>query len=123
VNYYLHIILGVALVGCSDSPHSGTSLASRIRVQNLTGQDWALVIVSTNDFGAVKNGATTEYQKTWAVPLLEDRAFVQLVKSNGYTWRHRYLDGDSQRMEDGDYTYILKVSPAGSLDIKRRKDP
>jgi hypothetical protein len=121
MNYFLKIILGVALVGCSKSPHSGTPFGSRVRVQNLTGQDWAEVVVLTNDFGAVKNGATTEYQTTWAVPARED-PYVHLVNLTGLFRRHRYLDGDNQQMEDGYYTYVLKLSGAGRLDIKRRKD-
>ena len=120
VSPYLVAILCLATISCSKSSSSpAAQSASRIRVENLTGHDWAEVVVLTNRFGAVKDGATTEYQSTSVV--FED-VFVYLAESDGRFWRYRFMGGENPQIGNGSYTYVLRLARNDELKIQRRND-
>jgi hypothetical protein len=101
-----------AFVGCSRVP-------SQIRVQNLMERDLSNVTIATNSFGALSAGATSGYQ---VVPAVFESTSVYATETNGYFRNDRFMGGANKKLASGSYTYVLRISRDGGLEVMVRKD-
>ena len=112
MKHLLPMVLCIALVGCSKSP-------SQIRVQNLTGRDFAKVAVMTNAFGAVRAGETTEYRRVQA---MFEEASVFTSETNGWFRNARFMGGANPSLSSDSYTYILTLKTNDMLEVTLKRD-
>ena len=109
---YTPIALCFVLLGCSPHP-------SYVRVQNQMGFDLADATVITNSFGALKAGATSDYQM---VPAVYQDSSVFTMEPNHYMRNYRHMGGSNPELASGRYTYILSVDTNKSLEISLKKE-
>ena len=105
------VALFLTLLGCSKGP-------SRIRVQNLTQLDFADVALNTNRFGALKAGATSDYQE---VARAFERMSAFTKESNGVFHNDRFMGGRNPELRSGSYTYVLEFDTNHLFEVRLKK--
>ena len=91
---------------------------SHIRIQNLTGHNFADVTVMDISLGAIKTGTTGPYRKFF--PAFGSDT-VSIREANGY-FQEAQVSDPGDRLWGGRYTYVLRVDTNRMLQVTVKKE-